>query len=182
MDRSTANRYLIVPTGDLDGRVFSLSEEGNWLLFTRTEEDEDLINSLWTVNLSSPEDSLIDLGINNVIHYADWFPGSEEKFAYSTVEPRLAAPGWQANNDLIIRIFSENGWTSLVEIILSRKPITVVFTGGGEQIFIFSLMVILRLMQALIRSGSFHMKNQKNRSSWILFLFKPREIGLGCLD
>jgi hypothetical protein len=117
MDRSTANRYLIVPTGDLDGRVFSLSEEGNWLLFTRAEEDEDLINSLWTVNLSSPEDSLIDLGITNVIHYADWFPGSEEKFAYSSVEPRLAAPGWQANNDLIIRIFSDNGYTSVVNTL-----------------------------------------------------------------
>jgi hypothetical protein len=117
MDRSTANRYLIVPTGDLDGRVFSLSDEGNWLLFTRAEEDEDLINSLWTVNLSSPEDTLIDLGINNVIHYADWFPSSEEKFVYSTVEPRLAAPGWQANNDLIIRIFSDNGYTSIVNIL-----------------------------------------------------------------
>ena len=117
MDRSTANRYLIVPTGDLDGRVFSLSDEGNWLLFTRTDEDEDLINSLWTVNISSPEDTLIDLGIDNVIHYAEWFPGSEEKFAFSTVEPRLAAPGWQANNDLIIRIFSENGWTSLVNTL-----------------------------------------------------------------
>ena len=117
MDRSTANRYLIVPTGDLDGRVFSLSEDGNWLLFTRAEEDEDVINSLWTVSLSSPEDSLLDLEIENIIHYADWYPGSEEKFAYSSVEPRLAAPGWQANNDLIIRIFSDNGWTSLVNTL-----------------------------------------------------------------
>jgi hypothetical protein len=106
-----------VPTGDLDGRVFSLSGDGNWLLFTRTEEDEDVINSLWTVNLSSPEDSLISLDVENVIHYADWFPGSEEKFAFSTVEPRLSAPGWQANNDLIIKIFSENGWTSLVNTL-----------------------------------------------------------------
>ena len=117
MDQSTANRNLIVPTGDLDGRVFSLSENGNWLLFTRTEEDEDVINSLWTVNLSSPEDSLISLDVENVIHYADWFPGSEEKYAFSTVEPRLSAPGWQANNDLMIRIFSENGWTSLVNTL-----------------------------------------------------------------
>lgn len=117
MDQSTANRYLIVPTGDLDGRVFSLSGDGNWLLFTRTEEDEDVINSLWTVNLSSPEDSLISLDVENVIHYADWFPGSEEKFSYSTVEPRLSAPGWQANNDLIVSIFSDNGWTSLVNTL-----------------------------------------------------------------
>ena len=39
MDQSTANRYLLVATGDLDGRVFSLSEDGEWLLFTRTEEE-----------------------------------------------------------------------------------------------------------------------------------------------
>jgi hypothetical protein len=121
MDQTSADRYLIVSTGDLDGRVFRLSEDGNWLLFTRLEDDEDIINSLWTVNLSSPEDSLIGLGIENVIHYADWFPGSEEKFAYSTVEPRLAAPGWQANNDLIVRIFSENGWTTLVNTLLETN-------------------------------------------------------------
>jgi len=49
MDQSTANRYLLVATGDLDGRVFTLSEDGKWLLFTRTEEDEEIINSLWTM-------------------------------------------------------------------------------------------------------------------------------------
>ncbi len=117
MEQSTANRYLVVPTGDLDGRVFSLSGDGNWLLFTRSEDDEEIINSLWAVNLSSPEDSLISLGIKNIIHFADWFPGSEEKFAYSSVEPRVSAPGWQANNDLYVRIFSENGYTSLVNTL-----------------------------------------------------------------
>jgi hypothetical protein len=117
MDQSTANRYLIVSTGDLDGRVFSLSDSNRWLLFSRSEDDEDLINSLWVVDVTSPEDTLINLRIYNVIHYASWVPGSEDKFAYSTVEPRLAAPGWQANNDLVVRLFSENGWTSLVKTL-----------------------------------------------------------------
>ncbi|MCJ7735592.1 MAG: G5 domain-containing protein, partial [Anaerolineales bacterium] len=117
MEQSTANRFLLVATGDLDGRVFSLSPDGEWLLFTRTEEDDDLINSLWAVAIDSPEDSLIYLDTDNVIHYADWVPGIETKFAYSSVEPRLSAPGWQANNDLVLKIFSENGWTSRVNTL-----------------------------------------------------------------
>jgi len=117
MDQSTANRYLLVATGDLDGRVFSLSEGGEWLLFTRTEEDEDIINSLWVVALDDPENLLIELDTLNVIHYADWVPGIEPKFAFSSVEPRLSAPGWQANNDLILKVFSENGWTQRVNTL-----------------------------------------------------------------
>ena len=117
MEQSTANRSLVVSTGDLDGRIFSLSENGEWLLFTRLEEDEDLINSLWAVNLESPQDSLIELDTYNIIHYADWVPGGEARFAFSSVEPRLAAPGWQANNDLEVKVFSENGWTSQVSLL-----------------------------------------------------------------
>ena len=117
MDQSTANRSLIVSTGDLDGRVLRLSEDGSWLLFTRTEEDEDIINSLWAVEVESGGTLLIELDTLNVIHFADWFSVSEQKFASSTVEPRLSAPGWQANNDLIIKVFSNNGWTSRVSTL-----------------------------------------------------------------
>ena len=117
MDQSTANRYLLVATGDLDGRVFLLSEDGKWLLFTRAEDDEDIINSLWVVALDDPEDLLIELDTQNVIHYAGWVPDIEPKFAFSSVEPRLSAPGWQANNDLILKVFSENGWTQIVNTL-----------------------------------------------------------------
>ena len=92
MEQSTANRSLFVSTGDLDGRIFSLSENGDWLLFTRTEEDEDLINSLWTVNIESPEDSLIYLGTDNIIHYAGWVPGDEPRFAFSPWNPGSPLP------------------------------------------------------------------------------------------
>ncbi len=117
MDQSTANRFLIVSTGDLDGRIFRLSRDGNWLLFSRTEEDEDLINSLWAVEIDSYEDTLVELDTENVIYFADWVPGTEQIFAYSSVEPRISAPGWQANNDLIVKRFSESGWTSTVDIL-----------------------------------------------------------------
>jgi len=117
MDQSTANRLLIVPTGDLDGRIFSLSDDGKWLLFTRTEEDDEVINSLWAVNIESAGDVLVDLDSENIIHYAGWASEYDYSFAYSSVEPRLSAPGWQANNDLIIKTFSENGWTKIVDTL-----------------------------------------------------------------
>ena len=117
MEQSTANRFLIVSSGDLDGRIFQLSSDGNWLLFTRTEEDEDIINSLWAVEVNSSGDLLVELDTENVIHYAGWVPGMEQIFAFSSVEPRLSAPGWQANNDLEIKRFSVNGWTAPVDIL-----------------------------------------------------------------
>ena len=117
MDQSTANRLLIVPTGDLDGRIFSLSDDGKWLLFTRTEENDEVINSLWAVNIESAGDVLVELDSENIIHYAGWVSEVDYKFAYSSVEPRLSAPGWQANNDLVIKNFSENGWTSTVNTL-----------------------------------------------------------------
>ena len=40
-----------------------------------------------------------DLQASNVVHFAAWIPGTNS-VAYSTVEPRSTAPGWQANNDL----------------------------------------------------------------------------------
>jgi len=117
MDQSTANRFLIVSTGDLDGRIFRLSRDGKWLLFSRTEEDEDIINSLWAVEIDSSGNTLVELDTENVIYFADWVPGTEQVFAYSSVESRTYAPGWQANNDLIIKRFSENGWISAVDIL-----------------------------------------------------------------
>ncbi len=59
----------------------------------------------------------MELDTENVIYFADWVPGTEQVFAYSSVEPRISAPGWQANNDLIVKRFSESGWTSTVEIL-----------------------------------------------------------------
>jgi hypothetical protein len=119
MERTTGNRQALITTGDLDGRVFSLSSDGAWLLFTRRSEAKDQINELWAARItleggSSPTEAqeLVDLDVNNVIHFADWVPGSTEKIIFSTVEPREAAPGWQANNDLQVLTFSDTGWTT----------------------------------------------------------------------
>lgn len=101
MEGSTANRRVIVSTGDLDGRIFTLSPNGEYLVFTRrsTKPADEEINTLWAVRTRNLEPKLISLQGKNIVHFAAWIPGTNS-VAYSTVEPRSAAPGWQANNDL----------------------------------------------------------------------------------
>jgi hypothetical protein len=102
METSTANRIPLVVSGDLDGRIFSLSPDGTWLLLSRSSARplNEEINNLWIINITSLDYQLIELHVSNIIHFAEWQPGKEYVIAYSTVEPREAAPGWQANNDL----------------------------------------------------------------------------------
>lgn len=99
IDTSTANRTALVTTGDLDGRIFELSPNGSYLIFTRksTKPADQEINTLWAVRTDGGKP--FSTGISNVVHFADWIPGTNS-IAYSTVEPRSTAPGWQANNDL----------------------------------------------------------------------------------
>lgn len=101
MEDSTANRRIIVSTGDLDGRIFKLSPNGEYLIFTRKSKKpaSEEINTLWAVRVQNTEPKPIWLQAYNVVHFAEWIPGTNS-VAYSTVEPRSTAPGWQANNDL----------------------------------------------------------------------------------
>jgi len=101
MDGSTANRRLIVNTGDLDGRIFSLSPDGDYLLFTRKSKKpaDREINTLWYVRTDSSIPTSVSLKVSNIVNYAGWLPNTTS-VVYSTVEPRGTAPGWQANNDL----------------------------------------------------------------------------------
>jgi resuscitation-promoting factor RpfB len=112
MDGNTGNRWPVLTTADLDGRIFSLSPDGKWLLFTRLSKDEENINELWAVRInddSETEELVVDLGARNIIHYAEWRPGTTYTIAFSTVEPRPSAPGWQANNDLNLVRLTESG-------------------------------------------------------------------------
>lgn len=121
---NTGNRRVVVTAGDLDGRVFSLSADGTWLLFTRRSTEPGKINALWAADISSEGGKLIDLKVPNVVHFADWVPGSNSKVVFSTVEPRSTAPGWQANNDLNVLTFSTSGWTTKWDVITESN------TGG----------------------------------------------------
>jgi hypothetical protein len=100
IDTSTANRTPLVTTGDLDGRIFELAPNGSYLIYTRksTKPADKEINTLWAVRATAGSKPF-STGISNVVHFADWIPNTGS-IAYSTVEPRSTAPGWQANNDL----------------------------------------------------------------------------------
>ena len=112
MDGNTGKRRPVVTTGDLDGRVFTISPNRRFLLFTRKSDKKGELNSLWLADLDSSPPKLTDLGVRNIAHFADFAPDSSFTIAYSTVEPRAAPPGWQANNDLYTLSFSATGWES----------------------------------------------------------------------
>jgi Tol biopolymer transport system component len=98
--------------------VFAASSDGSWLLFTRRSGEPDKINTLWAANIGAePEvDELVDLEVANVVHFADWVPGLNNRIVYSTVEPRMAAPGWQSNNDLNYMTIYKSGPGSLIKV------------------------------------------------------------------
>lgn len=129
METSTGNRRPVVTTGDLDGRIFSLSPKADWLLFSRSERkisqngetSDGKINSLWAVDLTEEDSQPVNLKIDNVYHFAGWVPGKGLTISYSTVEPRSTAPGWQANNDLQMLTFAATGTVIKQETILETN-------------------------------------------------------------
>ncbi len=119
MEDSTANRRLLVATGDLDGRIFFLSPDGKWLIFTRQSDlpPDQGINTLWAIDTTDPQAQPFYLKADNVVHFVGWHPRATQTLYFSTVEPRAAVPGWQANNDLW-RLRFGSGWaTSPVRVV-----------------------------------------------------------------
>jgi hypothetical protein len=122
MEGSTGNRRPVVSTGDLDGRIFSISPDREWLLFSRTSKKQGEINTLWIVNLQTQNPEPIKTNISNVVNYADWIPGRIRTFAYSTVDPVPSAPGWNANNDLLIYRFDQDGNALQPKMVVDKNP------------------------------------------------------------
>ena len=119
LEGSSGIRRAVAITGDLDGRVFEVSPDGKWLLFTRTTQDEGHINELWVASLDEGEQELTYLGIGNIVHFASWEPGARYEIAFSTVEPTDNPPGWQANNDLQTITLSTTGRPGSPQTVLS---------------------------------------------------------------
>lgn len=117
MRGSSTTKTQVTFSGDLDGRIFSLSEDGRTLLFSRVVNDTDendentpsTFNKLYVINDLGPNAAApIELSIQNIL-YADWRPGYPNTFAYSGAEPSDFT-GWDAYNDLwIATINPENG-------------------------------------------------------------------------
>lgn len=121
MNGSTVNRRLVVATGDLDGRILSISPDEEWLLFSRTSQTEGVINELWIVDLETDIPEPIYTGISNVVNYADWVPGRGRTFSYSTVDPVPTPPGWNANNDLLMFSFNDVGKPLETKLIVDKN-------------------------------------------------------------
>ena len=103
MRQSTGNRRALTTSGDLEGRVFALSPDGKWLLFTRaltSTADGDAINTLWAVDTVLANAVPKQLKTPGVI-YAGWSPDGLQ-IAYSTAAATSGQPGWRAANDLWI--------------------------------------------------------------------------------
>lgn len=116
LTQDSSNRFPLVASADLDSRIFALSPDGQWLLFSR--EDETRLNALFVVATFGGEQPF-PLPVFDVIHFADWSPAAKRTIAYSTVAPASSSPGWQARNDLRLISFDEKQALSEEKIILA---------------------------------------------------------------
>jgi hypothetical protein len=123
MRGSSATRRNLTNTGDVEGRVFSLTPDGRALLFSqRTPSNAGFSNALYLITDTTVNADAIELTPVNVL-YAEWVPGRDHTIAYSTAEARAAPPGWQAYNDLwLLRIDPASGSPLGVERLLENNP------------------------------------------------------------
>ncbi len=107
MRESTANPRRLTSFGDLDGRIFTLSPEGDRLLFTRAVTDPAHINALWMVPTEGAEIEPVDTELRDIL-WADWSPDGRY-LAWSTAEVVDRAPGWRGRNDLLMATVTRRG-------------------------------------------------------------------------
>jgi Tol biopolymer transport system component len=102
MRDSSGSRRALTTDGKLDSRVFSLSPDGRFLLYTTTLPDDidQPLNELWLASATIVGEQPLTLGLRGVLQ-AEWSPViSPTRLAYTTAERVPNAPGWKANNDL----------------------------------------------------------------------------------
>jgi Tol biopolymer transport system component len=107
MRGASGRRRPVTGEGNLDGRIFTLSPDGDYLLYSVPVESDSFdgpFNELYLLDVSTPDDATpTRLPLEDVL-WADWAPcgpgrGACGRIAYSTGE-RSGPPGWRANNDL----------------------------------------------------------------------------------
>ena len=88
--------------GDLDGRIFTLSPDGDFLLFSRASltSTRTVLNALWGLYLPADSPRPQPVGLENVL-WLEWSPQGD-RVAFTTGEPSPGPPGWRAHNDLWI--------------------------------------------------------------------------------
>ncbi len=99
MRNSSTDKRPLTTTGDLDGRVFSLSADGRYLLFSRAEAaSSSTFNSLWLIDTLVLGDTPRALAAGDVLY--GQLANDASAIVYSTGEKTSGAPGWKAHNDL----------------------------------------------------------------------------------
>jgi Tol biopolymer transport system component len=116
MRGNSGQRLPLTISGDLDGLVFQLSGDGQWLLFTReVTNSTNTFNSLWVVptvtitptrTVTRTNPVAVRVPVTNVLS-AEWSPVAPRLLAYTTADRISRAPGWQANNNLWLTTFNE---------------------------------------------------------------------------
>lgn len=118
----STRRRPITDHGDLDGRAFSVTEDGRQVLFTRRTENQATFNQLWYIpNTLLPAPTAIQLLPQDIL-YAEWIPNRSNTFSYSTAERQQASPGWRAFNDLwFMTVDPETGSQIRIESVLDQS-------------------------------------------------------------
>jgi len=110
MSKSSGIRQPLTVNGLLDGRIFQLSNNSRYLLYSsKPNQEADLkgtFNELWVIDTNTANSEPLTLNVQNVL-WAAWSPKDQFSIAYSTGEPRTTAPGWQAHNNLHVATFNE---------------------------------------------------------------------------
>jgi resuscitation-promoting factor RpfB len=112
--RGQTNQPVRITINDqLDGRVFHLSPDGRFLLYTtgvnRLENiNPGFRNELWVIELQDSVEPR-SLKVDNVL-WAAWDPSAidQPRFAYTTARTTSVPPGWEANNDLWLYDLAES--------------------------------------------------------------------------
>jgi len=104
MRDSSSERRPLTTQGDLDGRVFDLSPDGKYLLFSRRADERapaSQLNTLWVIDTVPFNAEARRVPLDNALA-AQWAPDGSARIAYTRGEKTAGAPGWKAYNDLEI--------------------------------------------------------------------------------
>lgn len=127
MRGSSTTKSPLTTDGGLDQRVFSLSDDGRQILFTRNTNQgsrPNFLNQLWYIPDTTSSASPIQLVPEDVLRAA-WVPGRQNTISYTTGEAQPTAPGWRAFNDLwVMRIDPSTGVPLNIDSVLEPS------TGG----------------------------------------------------
>lgn len=131
LDGATDAARQLAIEGRLDGRVFQLSPDGAYLLYTIAEGDEGetFRNSLWLL-ATAPDAPPRPLSVENVL-WAGWDPSSvTPRIAYTTARSTSLPPGWEASNDLWLLDLPPDGPQPAPVRLIESYPAAYSWWGG----------------------------------------------------